>query len=306
MEELFKEEQETEVSVSGCPGPEITLSEPLLQAGGHGTCITQCRSAKITTSKTIPMQVDGEACKLGPSIITLSHLNKAPMLAKRKFGKPVPIQTALDNLNVGVNKLTMSDYEQHHYDKDLLAQAAINIGKIEVSPGSDLEQVRAMINTMLEENKDKQMMCSDWCFIDSCTAERFFRIDKAQESLHYVVDICSENLYILECGDETVPPTPEDETANPSPTSNHQTSYNIPEMRISKEDDLDSPSDHPPLSPRNVDSQEEFTTSPDEGIPIDNQQLARVSSDASMKIRRYINIVLALTHLYTKPLIEVG
>ncbi|XP_050498075.1 eye-specific diacylglycerol kinase isoform X1 [Diabrotica virgifera virgifera] len=262
-----------------------TYQLPLLQAGGHGTCITQCRSAKITTSKTIPMQVDGEACKLGPSIITLSHLNKAPMLAKRKFGKPVPIQTALDNLNVGVNKLTMSDYEQHHYDKDLLAQAAINIGKIEVSPGSDLEQVRAMINTMLEENKDKQMMCSDWCFIDSCTAERFFRIDKAQESLHYVVDICSENLYILECGDETVPPTPEDETANPSPTSNHQTSYNIPEMRISKEDDLDSPSDHPPLSPRNVDSQEEFTTSPDEGIPIDNQQLARVSSDASMKIR---------------------
>lgn len=62
--------------------------QPLLQAGGHGTCITQCKSAKIITSKTIPMQVDGEACKLTPSIITMTLLNKATMLAKRRGGKP--------------------------------------------------------------------------------------------------------------------------------------------------------------------------------------------------------------------------
>lgn len=61
--------------------------QPLLQAGGHGTCIAQCKSAKIITSKTIPMQVDGEACKLNPSVITLTLLNKATMLAKRKGGK---------------------------------------------------------------------------------------------------------------------------------------------------------------------------------------------------------------------------
>lgn len=61
--------------------------QPLLQAGGHGTCITQCRSARIITTKTIPMQVDGEACKLTPSIISMTLLNKASMLAKRKGGK---------------------------------------------------------------------------------------------------------------------------------------------------------------------------------------------------------------------------
>lgn len=44
--------------------------------------------------------------------------------------------------------------------------SAINIGRIEVNPVSDLEQVRVMINSMMEENKDKQMMPSDWCFID--------------------------------------------------------------------------------------------------------------------------------------------
>jgi diacylglycerol kinase (ATP) len=64
-----------------------TYQLPLLQAGGHGTCIAQCKSAKIITSKTIPMQVDGEACKLKPSIIELSLLNKAVMLAKKKSGR---------------------------------------------------------------------------------------------------------------------------------------------------------------------------------------------------------------------------
>jgi diacylglycerol kinase (ATP) len=61
--------------------------QPLLQAGGHGTCITQCKTAKLITSKVIPMQVDGEACKLKPSIIELSLLNKAVMLAKKKKGR---------------------------------------------------------------------------------------------------------------------------------------------------------------------------------------------------------------------------
>lgn len=77
----------------------------------------------MVTSKTIPMQVDGEACKLTPSIITLSLLNKAPMLVKRKRGRLAPTQTALDNLKISVNKISMADYEQHHYDKDLLIQA---------------------------------------------------------------------------------------------------------------------------------------------------------------------------------------
>jgi diacylglycerol kinase (ATP) len=32
----------------------------------------------------------------------------------------------------------------------------------------------------------------------ACTAERFFRIDRAQEHLHFVVDICTDDLYILD------------------------------------------------------------------------------------------------------------
>lgn len=35
-------------------------------------------------------------------------------------------------------------------------------------------------------------------FILATTTERFFRIDKAQEHLHYITDISSEDLYILD------------------------------------------------------------------------------------------------------------
>ncbi|XP_060524933.1 eye-specific diacylglycerol kinase-like isoform X2 [Cylas formicarius] len=260
-----------------------TYQLPLLQAGGHGTCITQCRSAKIITTKTIPMQVDGEACKLKPSIITLTHLNKANMLAKRKFGKFIPPQAALDNLKITVNKINMSDYEQHHYDKDLLTQAAIAIGTIEVNPIADLEQVRAIINRLIQDNQEYNIL-PEWCFVDSCTAERFFRVDRAQENLHYITDIACEHLYILECGVGSVPQTPEDETAVPSPSSGQQAPYVIPEMRISDEGSLDSPSDHPPMSPKVLQSPEDYPTA-EETIPVENRNGDQNADLAGVKIR---------------------
>lgn len=69
-------------------------------------------------------QVDGEACKLEPSVITLSLLNQATMLAKRRSGGGVRTEEAAQqSLKVTVLKINMPDYEQHHYDKELLAQA---------------------------------------------------------------------------------------------------------------------------------------------------------------------------------------
>lgn len=82
----------------------------------------------------------------------------------------------------------------------------------------------------------------------------------------------------------------------------------------SDEGSLDSPSDQPPMSPKVLQSPEEFPMPVTEGplVPIETRngekqekQLARLSSDPSVKIRRYLNFVLALTYLYTKPLIEI-
>ncbi|CAB4067040.1 dgkA [Lepeophtheirus salmonis] len=153
-----------------------TYQLPLLQAGGHATCITQCKTATIKTRKTIPMQVDGEASRLNPATITLSYLNQVSMLAKIK----------------GDSK---KDYESFHYDKDRLKELAQSFGEISTTTNADLEAVRNLINKVMENNKP---VSSDWCFIDSVTAIRFFRIDRAQENLHYVTDICDEELHILE------------------------------------------------------------------------------------------------------------
>lgn len=88
------------------------------------------------------MQVDGEACKLAPSIIKLSLLNQATMLAKRRGGKAAVMQSdQITPMKLSVNRICMSDYEQHHYDKELLSQAAQPVDQIEVSPAADLEQV---------------------------------------------------------------------------------------------------------------------------------------------------------------------
>ena len=61
-----------------------TYTLPRLQAGMSGFCLAQCSKAKIKTTKTIPMQVDGEASRLNPATIELSHLNQVVMMTKEK------------------------------------------------------------------------------------------------------------------------------------------------------------------------------------------------------------------------------
>ncbi|KAF7640242.1 Diacylglycerol kinase [Meloidogyne graminicola] len=64
-----------------------TATLATLQMGGRGERIAQCSNVRIETSKPIPMQVDGEPCLLGPSLIHLSFHNKVPMLKREKFAR---------------------------------------------------------------------------------------------------------------------------------------------------------------------------------------------------------------------------
>lgn len=70
-------------------------------------------------------------------------------------------------------------------------------------------------------------LSSDWCFVDSCTAERFFRVDRAQEHLHYLTDIANESLYVLDQDCPTMPPTPEDELVVQNALLQHQQMQNV-------------------------------------------------------------------------------
>ncbi|XP_063293951.1 diacylglycerol kinase zeta isoform X4 [Pelobates fuscus] len=180
-----------------------------LQVGGHGERLHQCREVLLSTFKSIPMQVDGEPCKLGPSIVKITLRNQANLVQKTKRRTSIPLrndqQPVPDRLRLRVNRISMHDYEALHYDKEKLREASIPLGVIVVPGDSDLETCRVHIQRLQEEggtthiqNVSSQKLSPKWCFLDSTTADRFYRIDRAQEHLNYVLEICQDELYVLD------------------------------------------------------------------------------------------------------------
>ncbi|GCB73121.1 hypothetical protein scyTo_0002360, partial [Scyliorhinus torazame] len=180
-----------------------------LQVGGHGERLNQCREVTLTTYKSIPMQVDGEPCKLAPSVIHISLRNQANMVQKTKRRTSIPLlndqQTVPESLKIRVNRISMHDYEALHYDKEKLKEASVPLGIIVVPGDSDLEICRTRVERLQEEDDgtksrtlSSQKLSPKWCFLDSTTADRFYRIDRAQEHLHYVTDISQDELFILD------------------------------------------------------------------------------------------------------------
>jgi diacylglycerol kinase (ATP) len=69
-------------------------------------------------------------------------------------------------MNIVISRIKMSDYEQHHYDKEIMKQSASVIGSIEVNLSADLEAIRVLINKLCDEAHDSPKLSPDWCFID--------------------------------------------------------------------------------------------------------------------------------------------
>uniref|UniRef100_A0A8C4EBB6 Diacylglycerol kinase n=1 Tax=Dicentrarchus labrax TaxID=13489 RepID=A0A8C4EBB6_DICLA len=183
-----------------------------LQVGGHGERLHQCKEVTLTTYKSIPMQVDGEPCKLAPSVIHINLRNQANMVQKAKRRISMPHlndqQPVPEKLQITVNRISMASYEALHYDKDQLKAASTPLGVITVPGDSDLETCRLLIER-LHDHLDQvslsspkclysQKLSLKWCFLDCTTADRFYRIDRAQEHLNYVTEISQEELYILD------------------------------------------------------------------------------------------------------------
>uniref|UniRef100_A0A8C2I907 Diacylglycerol kinase n=1 Tax=Cyprinus carpio TaxID=7962 RepID=A0A8C2I907_CYPCA len=180
-----------------------------LQVGGHGERLHQCQEVTLTTFKPIPVQVDGEPCRLAPSVIRITLRNQSNMLqkTKRRISLPqlydqLPIT---EKVQIQVNRISMRDYEALHYDKEQLREASIPMGIITVPGNSDLETCRLHIEKLHEEgdgvNTDTLHMpklSPKWCFLDSTTADRFYRIDRGQEHLNYVTEISQDELFILD------------------------------------------------------------------------------------------------------------
>ncbi|XP_039663683.1 diacylglycerol kinase zeta isoform X2 [Perca fluviatilis] len=184
-----------------------------LQVGGHGERLHQCKDVTLTTFKSIPMQVDGEPCRLAPSVIRITLRNQANMVQKTKRRVSMPHlndqQLVPEKLQIRVNRISMAAYEALHYDKDQLKEASTPLGVITVPGDSDLETCRLLIerlhdnldqdgDAMKEDSLSSHKLSMKWCFLDCTTADRFYRIDRAQEHLNYVTEISQEELYILD------------------------------------------------------------------------------------------------------------
>uniref|UniRef100_UPI00358F9F71 diacylglycerol kinase iota-like n=1 Tax=Myxine glutinosa TaxID=7769 RepID=UPI00358F9F71 len=196
-----------------------------LQVGGHGERLYQCREAILTSYKALPMQVDGEPCYLEPSIIHISLHSQARVVKKAKRRASVPLlpdpQIAPSYVRLRISWISLHDYETLRYHKDELCDASVPLGVIVVPGICDLEVCRTHINQLQEdlppahvtlhmllyqeasEQPPSQLLSSQklsprWCFLDSTSADRFYRIDRAQESLHFVSDLGSEELFILD------------------------------------------------------------------------------------------------------------
>uniref|UniRef100_A0A8B9BFT5 Diacylglycerol kinase n=1 Tax=Anser brachyrhynchus TaxID=132585 RepID=A0A8B9BFT5_9AVES len=201
-----------------------------LQVGGHGERLHQCREVTLLTYKSIPMQVDGEPCRLAPSLIRISLRNQANMVQKSKRRTSMPLlndpHSIPDRLRIRVNRINLQEYEGLLYDKEKLREAwivlfSIPLGIIVVRGDCDLETCRMYIDRLQEDLQSVssttqrvhyqdqessfprvlsvQRLSPRWCFLDVMPQVRYlFLISLRQEHLHFVTEISQDEIFILD------------------------------------------------------------------------------------------------------------
>ncbi|GAA6105844.1 diacylglycerol kinase iota isoform X1 [Tachysurus ichikawai] len=216
-----------------------------LQVGGHGERLHQCREVILTTYKTVPVQVDGEPCRLAPSTLRISLRNQANMVQKSKRRTSVPLLNDIqkvcaadlrrlsappdsfsvphavpERLRLRVNRIGWHEYECLQLDKERLREVSTPVGIVVVRGDCDLETCRLYIDRLQEDlhqtlsvghrvhyqdesggfswPASAHRLSTNWSFLDSTSADRFYRIDTAQDHLHFVTEICQDDLFILD------------------------------------------------------------------------------------------------------------
>uniref|UniRef100_A0A8C4PPC8 Diacylglycerol kinase n=1 Tax=Equus asinus asinus TaxID=83772 RepID=A0A8C4PPC8_EQUAS len=168
-----------------------------LQVGGHGERLHQCREVMLLTYKSIPMQVDGEPCRLAPAMIRISLRNQANMVQKSKRRTSMPLlndpQSVPDRLRIRVNKIGLQDYEGFHYDKEKLREASIPLGILVVRGDCDLETCRMYIDRLQEVSFFSQLfILLSFPFFKQLPDTYTF------EHLHFVMEISQDEIFILD------------------------------------------------------------------------------------------------------------
>ncbi|KAL9984136.1 hypothetical protein ACROYT_G006399 [Oculina patagonica] len=180
------------------------------RVGGHGERIAQCKEVVLETKKSLPMQVDGEPCRLFPSRIRISRRNQANMLQKVKrrtvransHAGPIPCP---EPVKLQIYTVGFKEYESHCYDLSQLRETSTLLATTAIEPDCDLEQMRAWIERFKEdEEEEKAPLSDDWCFLDTTYPDRVYRVDVAQEKIYNVVDILEDGIFIVDLKDDSL------------------------------------------------------------------------------------------------------
>ncbi|XP_041352242.1 diacylglycerol kinase zeta-like isoform X2 [Gigantopelta aegis] len=181
-----------------------------LQMGANGERLAQCQHIKLTTTKSLPVQVDGEPCLLRPSTITVTFGKKSNMLIRKGCTLPGISKSSffLPNPNierVQIYHIGTSDWKLLFNKKDEIQTRSVLLGYMDVEENTTLKQMRRKIDGMAQdgnvENSEPGFfspLSGQWCFLDSKSSECFTRIDPAEEHLRYVAYTCDGDLYILD------------------------------------------------------------------------------------------------------------
>lgn len=102
------------------------------------------------------------------------------------FSQQIPLYT-VGILNLAVSRISRALYDKYREDIDELLAAASPLPRITIESEADLEQARSLIIRNAPELKQR----TDWIFVDYVSGVRTFRIDRAEEQLHSVSDVCS-------------------------------------------------------------------------------------------------------------------
>uniref|UniRef100_A0A671X9A4 Diacylglycerol kinase n=1 Tax=Sparus aurata TaxID=8175 RepID=A0A671X9A4_SPAAU len=180
-----------------------------LQVGGHGERLHQCREVVLTTFKTVPVQVDGEPCRLAPSTLRISLRNQANMVQKSKRRTSVPLlndpHAVPDRLRLRVNRISLQEYDRLQYDKERLRDISIPVGIVVVRGDCDLETCRLYIDRLQEDECRGVKITPDLTEMFVCSyIFRFLSAVCLQEHLHFVTEICQDEVFILDHEGPTV------------------------------------------------------------------------------------------------------
>ncbi|EUB58236.1 Diacylglycerol kinase zeta [Echinococcus granulosus] len=146
-----------------------TATLATLQMGGHGDRICQCSEAHLITRKTIPMQIDGEPCRLAPSTIDIRLCNQVFVVQKtRRVEGSSPAHFDASGRLVKIY-IIYPGHNEVPESLDHLCKTAQRFASLRIGAYADLNAVRRQIKHSRNppnSSGNAVSLPSKWIFLD--------------------------------------------------------------------------------------------------------------------------------------------